>query len=461
MSNPRLITTDAAAITAAPDQHLVFVDLVGTEAFILNLPVIDPMFIGRGFRLNASLTNGATLTIQQNASNIIVTNTGQIRAGTPLILDPPATFEWVYEVTTVISSGVGAWVFNSHIPGQLSGEPNEGDNNEPVAVEIETPIGRTSSVASAVGRASGKIQIGTGNGGDYSGSNLAEIAGASGNIEIWTGNGGVTVTNGIGGVGGDLGVFCGSGGEGHNGGGGGGGISVVGGTGASDALGGAPGSGGSVTVDTGVGGAADLTAAAGGGGPFTVTLGAGGAGTTGSNGGLGGGFSLTTGPGGNATGGGDGGDSGDLSIDVGAPGTGNSSGSPGFLGIGTTNAEDIKIGQTAVGRVNIPRLSEFDAQNSITATPATLRQYDLNVLTGINALYTLTLPLLTGEPSQDGMACRVIFGVAGTGVGTITIAAAGADNLLVPAITAIVPQVGTAFVFRAYGSTWFLESRSY
>ena len=30
-----------------------------------------------------------------------------------------------------------------------------------------------------------------------------------------------------------------------------------------------------------------------------------------------------------------------------------------------------------------------------------------------------------------------------------------------PAITAIVPQLGTSFVFRANGAAWFLESRSY
>jgi len=57
----------------------------------------------------------------------------------------------------------------------------------------------------------------------------------------------------------------------------------------------------------------------------------------------------------------------------------------------------------------------------------------------------------------------VIFGVAGTGVGTITIVAdtGNGDTALTPAITAIVPQLGTSFVFRANGAAWFLESRSY
>ena len=413
-----------------------------TDVVTVNLPASDP---SKRLTITAAISDPGKLTIVADTGtpDNIYSNVGPdvLTSLTELVLNalPGVFIQQHYEVTSV----TGAVFLDGMVPAVLASLPNSGGDVAPYPLGLYPAAGRASAAASLVGRGASPIILVGAAGGDYTGV-AAGVTGGAGTTIAFVGGTGGGATGSTGGDGGAGGYVIGTGGAGG---------SVVG-----DGDGGV---GGLTGLISGAGGAITGGGSGDAGASGAVTLGSGSAGSTDGTGagGTSGAVLISSGGGGGSTGG-VGGDSGSVTVDV---GTATDGGATGILYLGPTNAKDIQLGGISTSRVNAPRIAEFDAAHSITATPATLRQYDLNILTGINALYTLTLPTLTGAPSQDGMACRVIFGVAGTGVGTITIVAdtGNGDTALTPAITAIVPQIGTSFVFRANGAAWFLESRSY
>jgi hypothetical protein len=469
--------------TAVDGQRIVVVALGGIEDVTIDLPAIAPSAIGMSIEISFIMAPGAFGRIAPAvADNLQLMGSGDGGVGEEMVLWDSTTLRTsFYRLTATHTAIYTIWLvqplvpigmlgpavgfgFNPLVPlpmtitahGGLGGPPGAAN----IGADVEIKGGFGSIDNSGVSGSGGNIQINSGlisvsaggaapqgpdinitasNGGTNTGP---FAAGNGGNLQFYAGAGGAAFVDpgGTGSFGGNVTLIAGEGGAGSTSSGPGGAAQMLGGEGGHATLTSGTAAGGTALLVGGEGGDGSVEVVAGGiGGVTTVRGGAGGTGGA-AVGGVGG----------------------DTVVDAGAGGTGTPAGVPGTLFLGTTNARNILVGPITAGRVTISRLSEFATVNLINSGGGVLLQYDINRVTVAASTETvLTLPTLNTQPSQVGMACRVLIDNAAA-AGRITVNAAGGDTLLGPVINNNLTIVaGTMLVFRAVSATeWVLEDRS-